>query len=90
MSNFKSIFQDLGLKCTAKRLAIMAIVDQANTYLSPEDIWKEMQNKFDEIGFPTIYRNLEDLANAGIISTILHPNRQLYYYYCDNKKHHHQ
>ncbi|MBP9561472.1 MAG: transcriptional repressor, partial [Syntrophorhabdaceae bacterium] len=34
-------------------------------------------------------RNLEDLANEGVIIKIIHPDRKLYYYYCGNREHHH-
>jgi Fur family transcriptional regulator, ferric uptake regulator len=86
---FSIIFKNIGLKCTPKRLAIMSIIDQSNTYLSPEDVWKQLKVRFEQIGLPTVYRNLDDLAKAGAISPIIHPNRQLYYYYCSNEVHHH-
>jgi Fe2+ or Zn2+ uptake regulation protein len=58
-------------------------------YLSPEEIWRKMKIQFNRIGLPTVYRNLEELADGNIISKITHPNRQLYYFFCGNNEHHH-
>jgi Fe2+ or Zn2+ uptake regulation protein len=48
-----------------------------------------MKRQFNRIGLPTVYRNLEELADGNIISKITHPNRQLYYFFCGNNEHHH-
>ena len=58
-------------------------------YISPEEIWQKLKGQFDRIGLPTVYRNLEELAAGGVITTVIHPNRQLYYHYCPNRDHHH-
>ena len=81
--------KDLNLKVTPKRLAILALMGEGGTYVSPEDVWRKLKERFARIGLPTVYRNLEELAAGGVISTVLHPNRQLYYYYCPNPDHHH-
>jgi Fur family transcriptional regulator, ferric uptake regulator len=84
----KSLKQ-LNLKVTPKRIAIIEILMKEPGYLSPEEIWRKMKRQFKRIGLPTIYRNLEELADGNIISKITHPNRQLYYFFCGNNEHHH-
>jgi len=84
----KSLKQ-LNLKVTPKRIAIIDILMKEPGYLSPEEIWRKMKIQFNCIGLPTIYRNLEELADGNIISKINHPNRQLYYFFCGNNEHHH-
>ena len=79
----------LNLKATPKRLAILAIMMKEAAYISPEEIWQKLKGQFDRIGLPTVYRNLEELAAGGVITTVIHPNRQLYYHYCPNRDHHH-
>jgi Fe2+ or Zn2+ uptake regulation protein len=81
--------RQLNLKVTPKRIAIIEILTKATGYMSPEEIWSEMKRRFSRIGLPTVYRNLEELADGNIISKITHPNRQLYYYFCGNNDHHH-
>lgn len=58
-------------------------------YLSPEDVWDRLKEQFKNIGLPTVYRNLEDLSNGGVIIKVIHPDRKLYYFYCRNTDHHH-
>ncbi len=86
---FRENLKRLNLKATPKRLAILAIIAGEAGYLSPEEVWERMRNRFDRIGLPTVYRNLEDLAGGGVIMKIVHPDRKLYYYYCGNNIHHH-
>lgn len=79
----------IGLKATPKRIAILEILSEEYVYLGPDEIWKKMRDRFKRIGLPTVYRNLEELTQGGVIMKIIHPNRKLYYYYCQNTDHHH-
>lgn len=87
--NYKKILKNLKLKITPKRIEILHILDNDKYFKSPEEIWKLMKKRFKKIGLPTVYRNLEELAEGGAIFRVIHPNRQLYYYFCNNKEHHH-
>jgi Fe2+ or Zn2+ uptake regulation protein len=58
-------------------------------FLSPEELREKLQRRGGSAGLPTVYRNLEELAGVGVLTKILHPNRQLYYYFCPNRSHHH-
>jgi Fur family transcriptional regulator, ferric uptake regulator len=81
--------KDAGMKATPKRLAILDMLYEESAYASPEELWKRLRDRFDQLGLPTVYRNLEELAGSGVISKVIHPNRQLYYFYCPNREHHH-
>lgn len=89
MPLFSEKLRCLGLKATPKRLAMLEILAREGTYMSPDDVWCRMKGRFSKIGLPTVYRNLDELARGGMISTIFHPNRQLYYFLCSNTEHHH-
>lgn len=89
MSPYPAQLRTLGLKATPKRVAILEILASESRYLSPDDVWQRMKQRFAQVGLPTVYRNLEELARGGMISTILHPNRKLYYYLCSTSGHHH-
>src|SRR5271169_4167752 len=86
---FGLILKELSMKVTPRRLAILDIMYGEPFYISPEDIWGKMKKRFSRIGLPTVYRNLEELSMGGVITKIIHPNRQLYYYFCSNRRHHH-
>jgi Fe2+ or Zn2+ uptake regulation protein len=89
MIQYAEQLRSLGLKATPKRIAILEILAAERMYFSPDDVWRKMKQRFAQIGLPTVYRNLEELAGGGVITTILHPSRQLYYYLCVNSEHHH-
>jgi len=90
-SDFQSSIRKLHLKATPKRIAILDILASEPVYVSPESVWQKMKGRFGKIGLSTVYRNLEDLAEGGLIIKILHPDRKLYYYFCHNAEgsHHH-
>ena len=88
-TDFPKILRTLNLKITPKRLALLDILMNESSYLSPEEIWSKMKKQFGRLGLPTIYRILEELSERDIISKVAHPNRQLYYYFCANRDHHH-
>jgi Fe2+ or Zn2+ uptake regulation protein len=87
--DFCSTLRTLKLKVTPKRLAILEMLADESAYLSPEDVWNRLKGQFKNIGLPTVYRNLEELSNGGVIIKVIHPDRKLYYFYCRNADHHH-
>ena len=60
--------KDAGMKATPKRLAILGMLYEESAYASPEELWKRLRDRFDRLGLPTVYRNLEELAASGVIS----------------------
>ncbi|MCX8109889.1 MAG: transcriptional repressor [Syntrophorhabdaceae bacterium] len=88
-SEFAATLKGLNMKVTPKRLAILEILSKESIYLSPEEVWQLMKERFKSIGLPTVYRNLEDLSNGGAITKVIHPDRKLYYFCCRNQEHHH-
>ena len=87
--NYSLILREIGLKATPKRLAILEELAANLCYMTPEEIWGKLKKRFKRAGLPTIYRNLEELSEKGVISKIVHPDRKLSYYLCRNKEHHH-
>lgn len=87
--DFPLMLKELQLKVTPKRIAILDYLARTGTYVNPEEVRQKLKEQFASIGLPTVYRNLDELAAGGIVSKIIHPNRQLYYYFCSNSDHHH-
>jgi len=88
-NEYRSTLQNLQLKTTPKRLAILEVLAQESIYLSPEEIWKRMKERFEKIGLPTVYRNLEELSEGHVLSKVVLPDGQRYYYLCKNRSNHH-
>lgn len=89
MEKYACILKALDLKATPKRLAILDILSREKIYLSPEEVWTKLKERFSAIGLPTVYRNLGELADGRIIYKVIHPDRKLYYFFCNNRDHHH-
>jgi Fe2+ or Zn2+ uptake regulation protein len=87
--DFKEALKELRLKATPRRLALLQALADASIYMSPEEVWAHLKKNHREVGLPTVYRNLEELADGGLLSKVLLPDRKLYYYLCGNKVHHH-
>lgn len=55
-----------GLKVTAPRIAILAILEgSGKRHLSAEDVYKELLANGEEIGLATVYRVLTQFEGAG-------------------------
>jgi Fur family zinc uptake transcriptional regulator/Fur family ferric uptake transcriptional regulator len=89
MQDYSLILKENNLKITPKRITILEILASNPCYMTAEDVWKKIKNRFKKIGLPTIYRNLEELSACGVISKIIHDDRRLYYFFCKKKEHHH-
>jgi Fe2+ or Zn2+ uptake regulation protein len=87
--NFDGLLKRLGLKVTPRRLAVLAVMAEESTFLSPEEIWRKVRTGGGNVGLPTVYRILDELSAGGVVSRVLRDNRQLYYYLCTNPCHHH-
>ena len=89
MQDFEGVLRGLKLKATPGRRAVLEVMSAEPTFLSPEEIRKRVGGLGRNIGLPTVYRILEELEGFGVVTRVLHDNRQLYYYLCANKSHHH-
>ena len=89
MQDFEGLLRGLKLKATPKRRAILEVMAAESTFLSPEELQRKVGERGGNVGLPTVYRILDELANGGVVTRVLHDNRQLYYYLCANKSHHH-
>ncbi len=78
------------LKVTPKRAAIIGLF-LARRYLSPFDVHRSLRSRFSRLGLPSIYRNLEELVAARILTKVSRQDRQLYYALCtlNDCDHHH-
>jgi len=87
--DFRQALKKMGMKATPGRLAMLRTLADSSIYLSAEEVRTRLKEESREVGLPTVYRNLEELSEGGLLSKVLHPDRKLYYYLCRNKVHHH-
>ena len=70
-----AILKQLKLKVTPRRQTVMNCLADERSYLSAEEVWNRVKPRLGSIGLPTVYRILDELAEAGIISRIFLSDR---------------
>jgi Fur family zinc uptake transcriptional regulator len=80
-----------GFKITPNIRAVLNLFIEIAQYLSVQEIQDELGKKQIVLGFPTIYRILERLEQAGIILSFKNDERQIFYFLCRSPhiSHHH-
>ncbi len=78
-----------GLKLTPRRKAIVELFLDRNCHLTPDEVWKELQKKFNKCGLPSVYRNLESLLECGILTRVQLFDGKKHYGLCTSQLHHH-
>ena len=84
-----AILKQLKLKVTPRRQEVMNCLGGEQSYLSADEVWGRIKPRLGSIGLPTVYRILDELAVAGVITRIFLSDRKQYYFLCDNQGHHH-
>ncbi|MEE9903858.1 MAG: transcriptional repressor [Chlorobium sp.] len=90
MRNAPEIIRKAGLKVTPVRLAILRLLSDSVRPLSPRDVHDHLMEKFGRNGLPGVYRNLEALAESGILFRIPGFGRERRYALCPNPDNPHQ
>ena len=83
------ILKQLRLKVTSQRLEVMRCLGGERAYLSADEVWNLIRPRLGSISLPTVYRILDELAEAGVITRIFRSDRKQYYFLCTNQEHHH-
>ncbi len=92
VAHYLEMLRKANLKVTPKREAIIRFFLQKGRYFTPEEVWITLKRRFRKLGFPTIYRNLRELEEIGILIRINRPDQRLYYAICrlgKEREHHH-
>jgi Fe2+ or Zn2+ uptake regulation protein len=84
-----AILRQLKLKVTPRRQEIMNCLGGEPSYLSADEVWGRIKARPGSIGLPTVYRILDELVEAGVVTRIFLSDRKQYYFLCSNQGHHH-
>jgi Fur family ferric uptake transcriptional regulator len=79
------------LKLTPRRLALIELFWGASGPLTPAQVQAHLKTRFDQCGLPGIYRNLEMLAECGVLQRVVRFGRKRSYVLGSRleKEHHH-
>jgi Fe2+ or Zn2+ uptake regulation protein len=83
------ILRQLKLKVTPQRLEVMHCLGDDRSYLSADEVWNRIKPRLGSISLPTVYRILDELVEASVITRIFRSDRKQYYFLCNNQQHHH-
>ena len=83
------LLKQLKLKVTPQRLEVMHCLGSEPSYLSADEVWNRIKMVLGSIGLPTVYRILDELTEAGVVTKIFRSDRKQYYFLCPNQDHHH-
>lgn len=79
-----------GLKKTNKREKLLTFLATKNRYVAAKEVQEYMEGEFGSISFDTIYRNLHDFSEIGLLEeTDLNGEMKFRFHCCQDKNHHH-
>lgn len=82
--------KDQGFKYTSKRENLLTFLIKRNRYVSAREVQEHMREKFPNISYDTIYRNLHDFAEVGLLEeTDFHGEMKFRFHCCHLKGGHH-
>ncbi len=68
---------------------MLAVLDQADDFLSAQDLHARLRGSGQSVGLSTVYRTLQALAAAGDVDVILTGEGESRYRSCSTGHHHH-
>lgn len=85
---FKSLFKDKKLRLSHPRLLIYQELSNAESPLSPQELYHHLLKKKRRIGLTSIYRSLDLFGSLGIVFKIINGS-SVKYKLCELEDHHH-
>lgn len=87
------ILRSSGLKKTPRRMAVARMLLDSGRAATPAQVWSRLRPRLGTLGLPSVYRILEELTEAGLLTRISRPEAEseLCYAACtaDRDHHHH-
>lgn len=78
MKNYEELLRSHHLKATHQRLAILGEIEKAG-HIDVETLYKNIHDAFPSLALGTLYRNLNDLKETGILTEVKLPERKCRY-----------
>lgn len=77
-----------GFRMTSQRMAILHVLHQKGTHLSPVEVYKQAKTELPGLTEPTVYRTLEFLADNGLARPSYSSSGHLTYEIAGSEHHH--
>jgi Fur family transcriptional regulator, ferric uptake regulator len=80
---------DQAVRSTRQGRAIEQVLDDADVFLSAQEIHARLRAAGGGVGLATVYRHLQRLSDSGLVDVIKGNDDQLVYRRCGSARHHH-
>jgi len=74
---------------TIQRTAILEVLEGGGVFLSAQDLYERLRFNKRPVGLTTVYRNLQSLAEQGVLDVVRTPVGESKYRLCSKDVHHH-
>jgi Fur family ferric uptake transcriptional regulator len=76
-------------RSTKQRSAVSALLDEADAFLSAQDLHARLRERGDAVGLATVYRALQALVEDGDVDVLRTDDGESVYRRCSTGHHHH-
>ena len=83
------ILKENGFKQTKQREKLLDIFQKRSQYSAVTDLWKEFREDFPSASYDTVYRNLNTMAELGILEMTTIDGDKHFRFHCNIEGHHH-
>lgn len=73
--DFRSILNHKKLKASSARMMMLELLAKPQSHLSAEEVYAILKPQLPGLSLGTVYKNLEDLREAGLIRLVASPNQ---------------
>lgn len=84
-----ALLSSLGHRITKQRTVVVEVIFKSRCLQSAEDIYAKCRKRDDSISFPTIYRTLDTLVEAGVVKRLHFGEGRSWYEPSQQEGHHH-
>ena len=75
MDSVKAILREKNLKASSARLLLLQKLQEPQGHYSAEELFQDLKGRLPGLSLATVYKNLEDLRQAGILRLVALPDQ---------------
>jgi Fur family ferric uptake transcriptional regulator len=79
----------VGVRSTRQRAAVAAALDDADDFLSAQQLHDLLRLRGEKVGLTTVYRTIQAMADAGEVDPLITDDGETRYRKCSPTHHHH-
>jgi Fur family transcriptional regulator, ferric uptake regulator len=76
-------------RSTRQRTSILRALQEADFFLSAQELYDVLRNRGMKVGLTTVYRNLQMMADVGEVDVLRREDGEFIFRRCDADDHHH-